>query len=279
MREAGVSVLAIGFFDGVHLGHQAILHGASAALTFREHPLSVLAPDRAPPLIMTAEERMAAIRACGVRRVFALDFTPDLAALSPDAFLDAARGLCPFSAVRCGADWRFGRGGVGDAEWLRAHGTAVEVAPYAEWRGERISSSRIRVALSRGSVEDAVAMTGRALRVTGRRFRGKGLGGRIGFPTVNLASDAPVLKILPRGVYTVEMRGKRGMANYGTAPTMGEQAWPEPVLEIHFPDGDPSPYGPDEALSILHFMRPERRFRSIADLKAQIRQDTRACLS
>ena len=279
MREADVSVLAVGFFDGVHLGHQAILRGADAALTFRSHPLSVLAPDRAPPLMMDLDERVAAIRACGVRDVVALEFTPELAALSPEEFIGKAKGLCRFSSVRCGADWRFGRGGEGNAEWLRAHGTPVEVAPYAEWRGGRISSSRIRAALSRGEVEEASAMTGRALCVAGRRFHGKGMGGSLGFPTVNLASDAPVLRLLPRGVYPVEAAGARGVANYGVAPTLGDRAWESPVLEIHFPGGVPTlPEGDGASLqvSVVRFIRPERRFASIADLKAQIAADCAA---
>ena len=279
MREADVSVLAVGFFDGVHLGHQAILRGATAALTFRNHPLSVLAPDRAPTLVMDLEARLSAIRACGVADVVALDFTPEFAALPPAAFIEKARSLRPFSVVRCGADWRFGRGGEGSAEWLRAHGTPVEVAPYAEWRGERISSSRIRIALSRGEIEDANAMTGRVLRVAGRRFRGKGMGGSLGFPTVNLASDAPVFGLLPRGVYAVEVAGVRGIANYGVAPTLGERAWKEPVLEIHFPGSEP----PRSALvndvaevSFLRFIRAERRFDSLDELKTQIAADCAA---
>ena len=279
MREAGVSVLAVGFFDGVHLGHQAILRGADAALTFRSHPLSVLAPDRAPPLMMGLDERVAAIRACGVRDVVALDFTSELAALSPAEFVEKAKGIFPFSSLRCGADWRFGRGGEGNAEWLRARGTPVEVAPYAEWRGERISSSRIRAALSRGEVEEAGAMTGRTLCVAGRRFHGKGMGGSLGFPTVNLASDAPVLRLLPRGVYQVEAAGALGVANYGVAPTLGDRAWESPVLEIHFPGGVPAlPEGDGAELrvSVLRFIRPERRFASLADLKAQIAADCAA---
>ena len=279
MREADVSVLAVGFFDGVHLGHQAILRGATAALTFRNHPLSVLAPDRAPPLVMDVDERLAAIRGCGVADVVALDFTPELAALSPAEFMEKAMGLHSFSAVRCGANWRFGRGGEGCAQWLRSHGTPVEVAPYAEWRGERISSSRIRAALSHGEVEDANAMMGRRLRVAGRRFGGKGIGGSLGFPTVNLASGAPALALLPHGVYIVEAAGARGVANYGVAPTLGERAWKEPVLEIHFPEGEPpSADSASLEVSFLRFLRAERQFASLADLKSQIAADCTAAL-
>ena len=276
MCEAGVNVLAVGFFDGVHLGHQAILRGADAALTFRSHPLSVLAPDSAPALIMGVDERLEAMRGCGVGSVVAVDFTPELAAMEPGDFLRMAMDVHPFGAIRCGENWRFGRGGAGDAAWIRAHGIAVEVVPYAEYAGERISSSRIRAALSRGEVEAAGAMMGRRPCVSCRRFRGKGVGGEIGFPTVNLESDAPMLRLLPRGAYVVEMSGRRGVANYGVAPTMGDDAWRHPVLEVHFPGGEPPAAEGRELVSLLRFLRPERRFSGIGELKAQIAADVAA---
>ena len=280
MREADVSVLAVGFFDGVHLGHQAILRGAGAALTFRSHPLSVLAPDRAPALIMGLEERIAAIRACGVADVVALDFTPELANMEPADFLRLVAERHPFSAVRCGADWRFGRGGAGDAAWLRARGVRVEMAPFALHGGERISSSRIRGCLGRGEIEEANAMMGRRLKVAGRTFHGKGLGRSLGFPTVNVASDAPALGLLPRGVYLVDAGGVAALANYGVAPTAGDRAWARPVLEVHFPKGgSPCPDAAEDApfeVTFLRFMRPERRFASLDELRLQIAADCTA---
>jgi len=273
MREAPYSVLAVGFFDGVHLGHQAILHGADAALTFGCHPLSVVAPDRAPQLMMSQDERIAAIRGCGVREVVVLDFTPEIAATDPADFLRMAQARIGFSSIRCGANWRFGRGGEGDAEWLRNHGVSVEVVPYAEYQGCPVSSSRIRECLKKGDVADANAMLGRKLSVSARRFRGKGVGAEIGFPTVNFESGSPVLELLPRGVYEVECGGLRGVANYGVAPTMGARAWNSPVLEVYFPDGEvPSETG-SETVSFRRFIRPERRFDSIEGLKAQIARD------
>ena len=278
--------LAVGFFDGVHLGHQAILKGANAALTFRNHPLTVLAPEKAPRLIMTPEERVAAIRACGVGEVTVLDFTPELAAMSPDEFF--TRHLMSFvsrlsSSVRCGANWRFGAGGTGDAAFLRAHGVNVEVVSYAEFKGERISSSRIRRCLENGEIEDANAMLGRRFQVSGFRFQGKGLGARIGYPTVNLEiseresheSGEFSRIVLRRGVYEVEVEGVKGIANYGLAPTMGDKSWTRPILEIHFLGDSFDSFNSCSELpvSFLRFIRPEKKFETIDDLKRQIAAD------
>ena len=276
MREASFNVLAVGFFDGVHLGHRAILRGADAALTFRRHPLSVIAPDRAPQMIMSTEERVAAIRGCGVREVVVLDFTPETAAMSPAEFLDAARAKTSFSSIRCGANWRFGRGGEGDAEWLRSRGVPVEVVPYAEYEGRAISSSRIRESLRNGDVESAGAMLGRAVSVSAVRFRGKGVGAKIGFPTVNFESASPVLRMMPRGVYEVDCGGARGIANYGIAPTMGARRWENPVVEVYFTDGAVPPERETETVSFMRFIRPERRFGSLDALRAQIAEDCRS---
>ena len=280
--------LAVGFFDGVHLGHQAILRGADAALTFRNHPLTVLAPELAPRLVMSCEERVAAIRACGVGEVTVLEFTQELAELSPEAFV--ARYLSSSvshlsSSVRCGANWRFGKDGAGDAEFLRKMGIEVIVVPYAEYKGTAISSSRIRAALERGEIEDANAMLGRRFQVSGFRFQGKGLGEKIGYPTVNLrilecesceCGESSRI-VLRRGVYEVEVGGLRGIANYGIAPTMGDKAWKTPVLEIHFPDAGVEDLrhktGDATAVSLMRFIRSERRFDSVADLQRQIAAD------
>ena len=274
--------LAIGFFDGVHLGHQAILKGADAALTFRGHPLTVLAPERAPRLIMSCEERVAAIKACGVGEVKVLDFTRELAELSPESFV--ARYLTsPVtrlpSLIRCGANWRFGAGGAGDAGFLRKLGFAVEVAPYAEFKGAPISSSRIRRCLENGEIEDANAMLGRRFQVSGFRFKGKGLGGKIGYPTLNLKLETLSLK-LPLGVYEVEVEGVKGIANYGLAPTMGDEAWKVPVMEIHLlgqGDVDVRRKTSDGMkVSLVRFIRQERKFDSVQDLQRQIAADCEA---
>lgn len=278
MRDAALKGLAVGFFDGVHLGHREILRGASAALTFRNHPLTVLAPEKAPRLIMSVEERVAAIRACGVGEVTVLDFTRELAEMPAEEFvtrhLASSVSRLP-SLIRCGANWRFGKGGLGDAAFLRSRGYDVEVVPYAEYKGEPISSSRIRQCLESGAIEDANAMMGRRFQVSGSRFQGKGVGEAIGYPTVNLRLETLDLK-LPLGVYEVEVGGRKAIANYGLAPTMGDKAWKMPVLEIHILHSTPTPstYTLNSTeVDFVRYIRPEKKFVSIDDLKRQIAAD------
>jgi len=277
--------LAVGFFDGVHLGHQKILHGASAALTFRNHPLSLLAPERAPRLIMTPEARIRAIRACGVEHVTMLTFTRQVADMTPSEFLNeyvfARRGLQPGMRILCGENWRFGKGGLGDAVFARKAGAEAEVVPYAEYKGERISSTRIRACLERGEIEDANAMMGRRYEVRGNRERGKGVGRELGYPTVNLRLSTTASNLrLPLGVYEVEMNGERGVANYGLAPTMGARSWREPVMEVHLLDPRPSAAGvqppPSAVVEVVRFIRPERKFSSAEELRRQIAADCAA---
>lgn len=240
---------AIGFFDGVHLGHQAILKGADTAITFLDHPLAVLRPAQAPQLITSYDERIRRIFACGVKEVVTIAFTPELSRLTPEEF--AARHLAGFR-IRCGENWRFGHGGTGDAGWLRDHGYEVETVPLAEYAGAPVSSTRIREALARGDSVSASAMLStpspRVSR-TCNTFHGKGQGRRIGYPTINVKLGGETAGI-ERGVYSA-------VVNYGTAPTFGEEAWLEPVMEVH----------------LLDYLRAERRFPSVEALKAQIADD------
>ena len=279
MRDADILRVAVGFFDGVHIGHRAILEGADRAVTFRNHPLSVLSPERAPRLIMDERTRLDAIAACGVRDVVALDFTKDTAHMPPEEFaLNHLAGgsvdAVPRTRVLCGANWRFGRGGAGDAGLLRRMGFEVVVVPYAEYKGERVSSSRIRRAIECGAIEDANAMLGRRYSVFGETFAGKGEGASLGYPTVNIDVGEQSLK-MPTGVYEVEVSGARGVANYGVAPTFGERAWKRPVLEIHFPCERPEiPSGAGTVcVSFVRFMRHERAFDTLEELKRQISSD------
>ena len=267
--------LAVGFFDGIHLGHRRILAGANAVLTFKNHPQSVLDPSP-PALLMDAAERislLATIDAPLPRAVRAMSFTRAFASWSPEQFAAFLLKNYPSLArVHCGANWRFGKGGAGTPAMLRAMGFDVKIAQYAVYKGRRISSTRIRGALAEGAIEDANAMLGRPFSVSGPVRTGKGVGRKLGVPTLNVAV-APPLRL---GAYAVETPLGRGVANYGVAPTMHCQAWPKPMLEVHLFDG--AALSGAIAPSVLHvsfhaFLRPEVAFASQAELRDQVAAD------
>ncbi len=282
--------LAVGFFDGVHRGHLRILSGADAALTFIEHPLSVIAPEKAPALLMTAEERIESIASAlggpkaliGLKSVKALPFTRDLAAEPPETFAGQLREYYPdLEKVLCGPNWHFGAGGAGDADFLRASGIEVEVVPFEKVGGEPVSSTRIRAALAAGDVHLANTMLGRRFTVCGTVVSGKGEGRNIGFPTINVHPANPDLpRLLPFGVYVVETDLGTGVANWGQAPTMGDRAWREPVFEVHIirPLRILTPLRALDSqerfsVALVRFLRAERRFSSVHELRKQIEAD------
>ncbi len=271
--------LAVGFFDGVHRGHQRILAGADAVLTFRNHPLSVLAPSRAPALLMDAAERIALLKIVGTdtpRTVRAFRFTRRFASMSPADFAAFLRAEFPgLECVHCGGNWRFGARGEGTPQVLRKLGFKVKVSSYAKCGGCAISSTRIRTALAEGDVAIANAMLGRRFSVTGGVVQGKGMGRGLGFPTVNL--EMPPTLNLKYGVYAVDTPYGRGVANWGIAPTMGENAWSAPVMEVHLLDGK-APSGAKKrrmTIELAGFIRFERKFRSVDALCRQIAADVK----
>ena len=270
MGDAAQASLAIGFFDGIHLGHQAILEKAGTVMTFRNHPLAVIAPEQAPELIMTPEARLRRLAESG-KKLIVLDFDAAMAGKTPEAFTEEYLKPLGVKAVYAGENWRFGKGGKADIDWLKKAGFAAETVPYETYRGEKISSTRIRQALRRGDMQGAAAMLGRAWRIAGRVAPGKGEGRRLGFPTVNLRPAEGLVQI-PRGVYEVRMGGRRGIANYGVAPTFGSQAWDGAVCEVHLLEGAAETPEPCE-VELVRFVRPERKFDSTEELKAQIRRD------
>lgn len=279
MGDAFGRSVAVGFFDGIHIGHQQLLSLADEALTFLNHPLTVLAPDRAPKLLMTTDRRVAGIRG-RVRGhvVRALEFTADLAATEPEDFVrnvflkSSAESV---GRVICGCGWRFGKNGRGDARLLRSMGVEVLEVPAMELAGDRVSSTRIRNAIAEGDVELAMTMLGRPYSVSGVAVAGKGEGTRMGFPTINVMPDCD---ILATGVYAVEVNGRIGVANYGCAPTFGKSAWKRSMLEVHvldlhdhefeFVDGDTE-------ICFLRRVRSERKFETVDDLRRQIAEDCR----
>ena len=275
--------LAIGFFDGVHLGHRKLIgemmkrareKGArSVVYTFREHPASVLLGGRfAPALLLSANQRIAAIKSLGVDEVAAVHFTPSLAALPPEKFAESLKRRFPgLDTVFCGANWNFGAGGKGNAAYLRKLGVRAKVVPYAMRGGKPVSSTRIRAAIAEGDLPLAASLLGRPYAVSGRVVSGKGVGRKIGFPTVNVEPDFP--GPLPRGAYSVDTPAGRAVANFGLAPTMGSRAWESPVWELNFPGGLAASLPKRFSFSLREFIRPERKFATVAELRAAIAAD------
>ena len=282
--------LAIGFFDGVHLGHRRVIErtvkrareqGARAVVfTFREHPRAVLGGSRAaPPLLTSRERRVALLREMGVDEVVCVPFTSELARLEPAEFAARLRGRFPaLDTVFCGANWRFGAGGRGDARALRACGVKVCAVRHVIRGGLPVSSTRVRAALAEGDVALAERLLGREVEVLGRVVRGKGVGRQLGFPTLNVVPDCA--GALPCGVYAVRTEAGWGVANWGFAPTMGARAWTSPVWEIHLLE-PPLAARPPAALAfaVKARLRSERKFRSLAALQRAIESDRRAVVA
>ncbi|MBO5940441.1 MAG: hypothetical protein J6R18_04510 [Kiritimatiellae bacterium] len=279
--KSNVENLAVGFFDGVHLGHQRILRNADAVLTFRNHPLSVLNPGCTPSLIMDPDDRIGLLKVIGAnkkRRVKALKFTRRYASMPPSDFACYLRKEFPdLSCIHCGANWRFGAEGKGTPQTLRKLGFNVKVFRYAKFDGAPISSTRIRAALADGDIKSVNAMLGRPYSSVGNVVKGKGMGRKIGFPTINLRMNGALN--LKYGVYAVNTPYGSGIANYGIAPTMGENAWHSPIMEVHLLDKDLSGHFPEEGaatVEMVGYIRPERKFRNQNELAVQISKDISA---
>jgi riboflavin kinase/FMN adenylyltransferase len=291
----GPVVLAAGFFDGVHIGHRLVLDGAvrearrrggqAWALTFDQHPLSVLTPDRRPPLLTPLEMRLERLAATGIDGCLLLPFTRSLAALSPSAFVDLLCGHqagCHVATIRCGANWRFGARAAGDVAELRRlgrqHGFAVTVVRAARYRGQPVSSTRIREAVQHGRLSDAAAMLGRPYSVREVVVRGRGVGRLLGMATANVHPSAEVLP--PIGVYAVRTwvgdRAVDGVASLGYRPTFPDARPETPLLETHFLDFDGDLYGATLDIAFLARLRGERRYRTPAALVAQVQRDIAA---
>ena len=282
--------LAIGIFDGVHLGHHSVIEaavqsarrsgGVAAVLTFSPHPSVLFRPDNPTPLIMGLETKISLLRGLGIEAVIVEPFTWDYAKVEAEDFLPHLRRYLPqLAAVYVGENWHFGRGRRGDAAMLivegRRHGINVFSAPRVSFDGEPISSTRIRGLLAAGEVMVANTLLGHTYSATGRVTRGKQLGRTIGFPTLNLAWS-PGLR--PRlGVYAVRVIGVKSttalpaVANYGLRPTV-EMAT-EPRLETHIFGACAYDAGDEITVEWLRFLRPEMKFAGLSELQAQIERD------
>lgn len=277
---------AMGFFDGVHCGHRRVIESADTpgalrgVLTFAQHPLAVLAPQRQPKLITpVAEQKRALLAELGVQVLLELPFTPELAATSPFDFLDGLRAACRMAGISVGRNWHFGKGGVGNAAFVETyaaeHGLRACVQDMAELQGERICSSRIRELLQEGNLPLAQEMLGHAFSIAGVVEPGQKLARKLGFPTANMQIH-PAAVLPPFGVYevaaSVDGTVVRGIANLGLRPTIDE-AQKVLRLETHLLGWQGDLYGRPLQVGLLRFLRPERKFVSVAELQAQITAD------
>jgi riboflavin kinase/FMN adenylyltransferase len=271
--------LAMGVFDGVHLGHQAVLRAARGfghlgVLTFEPHPVQVLAPGRAPRRILTGlAHKTLILERLGVDFLVVVDFTPEFAARSAREFandLFASGAKC----LAAGRDWSFGKGREGTmealADWGAGSGVRVVGVDAVRLAGERISSTRIRACLQENDLDGAASLLGRPYSVLGEVVEGRKLGRTIGFPTANVAVLEEHLP--PNGVYLVEGNGTRGVANVGTRPTVDDSK--RRSLEVHlFSDEIPMTYGWQLEVGFLRMIRQERKFDSVEQLQKQIERD------
>jgi riboflavin kinase/FMN adenylyltransferase len=283
-------VVALGIFDGVHLGHRAILGTAitrareagleAVACTFEPHPMEVLQPDRAPRPITTLADRLVLIGEAGVDAAVVLAFTRELAAVEPEAFVkDVLLERLRAREIVVGYNHRFGRGARGDARLLEdlatRAGFRAHVVPPMTVDGAAVSSSEIRSSLQRGDVVAAARSLGRPYAIAGTVTSGAGRGRTLGFPTANIESDRPLL--VSRGVYWGRVHVDQGqhsaVVNVGVRPTFGETTL---AVEAHLLDFTGDLYGRHVRLDFLDRLRDEMRFPSVEDLKAQVFRDIAA---
>jgi len=284
--QKGPLHLALGVFDGVHAGHREVIQravraageegGQAFVVTFSPHPIRVIAPDKAPSaLLATLDDKADVMQALGVDGLMVVHFDEEFAKIEAGDFV---RKICvgKVASIAVGEDWRFGSKRVGDVDLLRKMGKELgfrleAVAPVM-WDGERISSTRIRQAIRDGNFDSVEEMLGRKYEVSGRVIEGRKLGREIGFPTANLRlGDQQTPK---DGVWAVIARnGLRGVANLGTRPTVGGE---ERLLEVHLFDFSGDLYGEILHVRFGRFLRGERKFSSVEELRKQIEEDAKS---
>jgi riboflavin kinase/FMN adenylyltransferase len=288
-----VGIGTIGNYDGVHRGQRAILDLVAArsretglqsmVVTFEPHPLSVLKPQEVPPRLTTLEQKERLLDEAGVKVVLVVLFTPEFSQTPARLFTrDFLHRRLDLREIYVGARFVFGHGREGDLAMLRDLGDSFGFAAFGveevAYKGERISSTRIREALAEGRVEDGAEMLGRPFSVTGIVTRGDRMGQRIGWPTINLAWDN---ELLPAdGVYVGRVQFPSFPAsfdcvtNIGTRPTVYENY--QRVVESHILDFDADVYGERVELGFYKRLREERIFPSVMDLSEQIGRDVEA---
>ena len=287
-RDRKVS-LAIGVFDGVHLGHQQIIrqtlsdarqHGAVALIvTFDKHPNAIVAPDRVPPLIYSRPQKLRAIQSLGAEALLEIPFDHAFSQQSGEQFIRRLTlDLLRVQSVCVGADFVFGHRRSGNVALLKTLGAELgfQVHGLAQLAldGQTVSSTRIREAIAAGDFDAASQMLGRAYSLAGEVIRGEQLGQKLGFPTANLAT--PGLLLPPTGVYaaqaSVGQQSHRAVLNIGRRPTVQNPS-PAPRVEVHLLDFAGELYGMELEITFTSKLRDEQKFASLDELKAQIARD------
>jgi len=295
--NAGISrstVLTLGVFDGLHLGHQRIMqtvverskivNAVPTAITFDPHPRAVLYPENAPPLLQTLDQRLANFEVLGIEQAIVIRFDKIFAAQNAEIFLrDIVHERLQAKEVYLGKGFAFGVNRGGNIELLRKMsaelGFFADEVPEVGLRVQRISSSIIRRLLADGKVNLARRMLGRPYGVEGQIIHGNRRGRTIGFPTANLK---PINRVIPKyGVYAtanlIDGVWRRSITNVGVRPTFDNDK--EPSIESYIFDFDGDLYGDVLRVRFLHRIRDERKFGGIEELKAQIEKDTNTALN
>jgi riboflavin kinase/FMN adenylyltransferase len=288
-RLRGPLFLAIGVFDGVHRGHQAVIstsadharetNGTPVVVTFDPHPEKVLRPEGAPHLLTATQHKIALIRALGVEHLLIISFDKQFAATEPEDFVQQlVTHSKPLREICVGHEWSFGKKRRGNLDLLKKLGANSDFdvvgIPPVRINGAVVSSTAIRQAVENGDLTKAAEMLGREYTILGTVTHGDNLGKKIGFPTANLSAHSE--QFPPNGVYAAEAKidGElhRGVINLGVRPTVSEGK-SERVLEIHLFDFNRDIYGVDVEVRFLKFLRPEKKFENLDALVQQIRQD------
>ncbi|MEZ5555117.1 bifunctional riboflavin kinase/FAD synthetase [Haliea sp.] len=285
-------VATIGAFDGVHLGHQAVIRKLqgkakelalpATVIVFEPLPREYFAPLEAPARIMSFRDKFRALECLGVDRVLRIRFTPSLRSMSAQAFVDEVfvQGL-GIQHIVLGDDFRFGNDRQGDYAFIksqgRRYGYEASATETCEFDGERVSSTRIRAALAEGDFALAERLLSRPYRMSGKVIYGRQLGRELGFPTANLQLHR--LRSPLSGVYAVTVTGggladAPAVANVGTRPTVGDSI--QANLEVHVLQGSPQLYGRHLEVTFLHKLRDEQKFASVDLLRGQIDRDAEA---
>ena len=281
-------VLAAGVFDGVHLGHQAVLQTALDAanrsqaepvvLTFDPHPSTVLRQGHVQPLLTPTEYKLRLIEKLGIKKALILNFNAEFAAIEAEEFIHKLRTAAyELSGICIGQGWRFGHNRQGDAKLLQLIGMrngffTCEVAPV-KINDTIVSSTLIRQAIAEGNLKMASEFLGRDFAISGHVVEGRKIGRQIGFPTANISSQGE--QFPPDGVYVVDVAiGKKkihGVANIGLRPSVSGEG--QRILEIHLFDFKKSLYGQEIEVTFLEFLRAEKKFESLDLLREQIQRD------